>query len=166
MSEHKGNPSCTGANSSSPPCGRRPPKPRWSATSCCCAPATSGQLGAASTTTSIWPSARCCKITRIVREEMDAIGAQEMLLPALHPAEIWQESGRWDVMGDNMFRLKDRFGPRPLPGHDARRDHDRHRARRAAQLQAAAADLVSDPDQVPRRAAAEDRACCACASSS
>src|SRR5882757_9254491 len=36
------------------------------------------------------------KITRIVREEMDAIGAQEMLLPALHPAEIWKESGRWD----------------------------------------------------------------------
>jgi prolyl-tRNA synthetase len=50
------------------------------------------------------------KIQRIVREEMDAIGAQEMLLPALHPAELWQESGRWDVMGDNMFRLKDRFG--------------------------------------------------------
>ncbi len=50
------------------------------------------------------------KITNIVRDEMDAIGAQEMLLPALHPAEIWLESGRWDVMGDNMFRLKDRFG--------------------------------------------------------
>jgi len=53
------------------------------------------------------------KITNIVREEMDGIGAQEMLLPALHPAEVWQESGRWDVMGDNMFRLKDRFG-RPM----------------------------------------------------
>src|SRR5579872_529569 len=50
------------------------------------------------------------KITQIVREEMDAIGGQEMLLPALHPAELWQESGRWDVMGDNMFRLKDRWG--------------------------------------------------------
>jgi prolyl-tRNA synthetase len=49
------------------------------------------------------------KIIRIVREEMDAIGAQEMLLPALNPAELWQESGRWDVMGDNMFRLKDRY---------------------------------------------------------
>jgi prolyl-tRNA synthetase len=49
------------------------------------------------------------KIVRIVREEMDAIGAQEMLLPALHPAELWRESGRWDAMGDNMFRLKDRF---------------------------------------------------------
>ena len=50
------------------------------------------------------------KITRIVREEMDGIGGQEMLLPALNPAEVWQESGRWDVMGDNLFRLKDRFG--------------------------------------------------------
>ena len=49
------------------------------------------------------------KIIAIVREEMDAIGGQEMLLPALNPAEVWQESGRWDVMGQNMFRLKDRF---------------------------------------------------------
>src|SRR5690349_4645298 len=53
------------------------------------------------------------KIQRIIREEMDAIGGQEMMLPALHPAELWQESGRWDVMGDNLFRLKDRFN-RPL----------------------------------------------------
>ena len=50
------------------------------------------------------------KIQQIVREEMNAIGGQEFLLPALNPAEVWQESGRWDVMGDNMFRLKDRFG--------------------------------------------------------
>jgi prolyl-tRNA synthetase len=49
------------------------------------------------------------KIIRIVREEMDAIGAQEMYLPALNPAEVWQESGRWDVMGANLFRLKDRW---------------------------------------------------------
>jgi prolyl-tRNA synthetase len=49
------------------------------------------------------------KIIQIVREEMDAIGAQEMLLPALHPAELWQESGRWELMGHDMFRLKDRF---------------------------------------------------------
>jgi prolyl-tRNA synthetase len=48
------------------------------------------------------------KIEAIVREEMGAIGGQEFFLPALHPAEIWKESGRWDVMGDNMFRLKDR----------------------------------------------------------
>jgi prolyl-tRNA synthetase len=50
------------------------------------------------------------KITQIVREEMDAIGGQEMLLPALNPAEVWKESGRWEGMGQNMFRLKDRWG--------------------------------------------------------
>ena len=50
------------------------------------------------------------KIERIIREEMDAIGAQEVYTPELHPAEIWQESGRWDVMGHDMFRLKDRWG--------------------------------------------------------
>ncbi|HXK59783.1 MAG TPA: proline--tRNA ligase [Acidobacteriota bacterium] len=50
------------------------------------------------------------KIESIVREEMNRIGAQEFHLPALHPAEIWKESGRWDVMGENMFRLKDRTG--------------------------------------------------------
>src|SRR5258708_16993340 len=50
------------------------------------------------------------KITAIVREEMDAIGAQEFYLPALNPREVWEESGRWTVMGENMFRLKDRKG--------------------------------------------------------
>ena len=49
------------------------------------------------------------KITSIVREEMDKIG-QEFYLPAIHPREIWEASGRWSVMGDNMFRLKDRKG--------------------------------------------------------
>jgi prolyl-tRNA synthetase len=49
------------------------------------------------------------KIVGIVRAEMDSIGAQELLLPALNPAELWQESGRWQAMGGNMFRLKDRF---------------------------------------------------------
>jgi prolyl-tRNA synthetase len=50
------------------------------------------------------------KISNIIREEMNAIGGQEFYLPAIHPAELWQESGRWSVMGDNMFRLKDRKG--------------------------------------------------------
>src|SRR5438876_7510715 len=48
------------------------------------------------------------KVARIIREELDRIGAQEFFLPALHPAEVWQESGRWESMGQNMFRLKDR----------------------------------------------------------
>jgi len=50
------------------------------------------------------------KIVDVIREEMNGIGAQEFLLPAMHPAEIWHKSGRWDVMGDEMFRLKDRKG--------------------------------------------------------
>ena len=49
------------------------------------------------------------KIMGIVREEMDKIG-QEFYLPALNPRDIWEASGRWTVMGDNMFRLKDRKG--------------------------------------------------------
>ncbi len=49
------------------------------------------------------------KIAAIVREEMDRIG-QEFYLPALNPREIWEATGRWPVMGDNMFRLKDRGG--------------------------------------------------------
>jgi prolyl-tRNA synthetase len=49
------------------------------------------------------------KIIAIVREEMDRIG-QEFLLPALHPRELWEESGRWTGMGQNMFRLQDRKG--------------------------------------------------------
>src|SRR6476659_6357255 len=48
------------------------------------------------------------KIMQILREEMNRIGGQEFFLPALHPAEIWKESGRWDAIGDEMFRLKDR----------------------------------------------------------
>ena len=48
------------------------------------------------------------KIEQIVREEMDAAGALEILMPALQPAELWQKTGRWDTMGANMFRLRDR----------------------------------------------------------
>ncbi len=48
------------------------------------------------------------KVNKIIREEMDAIGAQEISMPALHPADIWQKTGRWFEIGDEMFRLKDR----------------------------------------------------------
>src|SRR6266403_154750 len=50
------------------------------------------------------------KVMQILREEMNRIGGQEFYLPALHPAELWQESGRWSAIGDDMFRLKDRKG--------------------------------------------------------
>jgi prolyl-tRNA synthetase len=48
------------------------------------------------------------KINRVLRAEMNAIGAQEITMPVLHPAEVWQETGRWYEIGDEMFRLKDR----------------------------------------------------------
>jgi prolyl-tRNA synthetase len=50
------------------------------------------------------------KAVQIVREELDAIGAHEMLMPVLNPAEIWQRSGRYQSIGDELFRLKDRRG--------------------------------------------------------
>ncbi|MEC9395128.1 MAG: proline--tRNA ligase [Actinomycetota bacterium] len=50
------------------------------------------------------------KVAEVIREEMDAIGAQEFLLPAMHAAAVWQASGRWASMGDEMFRLTDRKG--------------------------------------------------------
>jgi prolyl-tRNA synthetase len=50
------------------------------------------------------------KVIEIIRQEMNGIGAQEILMPVMHPAELWQTSGRWEVMGDEMFRLKDRRG--------------------------------------------------------
>jgi len=48
------------------------------------------------------------KIDSILKEEMETIGAQEISMPILHPAEIWQQTGRWDMIGGEMFRLKDR----------------------------------------------------------
>jgi prolyl-tRNA synthetase len=50
------------------------------------------------------------KVNAIIREEMNAIGGQEITMPVLHPAELWQESGRWYDIKDEMFRLKDRHG--------------------------------------------------------
>jgi prolyl-tRNA synthetase len=50
------------------------------------------------------------KISRIIREEMSRAGAQEVLLPSVIPAELWQESGRWDQYGEQLLRFKDRKG--------------------------------------------------------
>lgn len=61
---------------------------------------------------SLLPLARrsLLKIENIIREEMDGAGAQEFYMPALNPDDVWKASGRWDVMGANMFRIKDRAG--------------------------------------------------------
>jgi len=55
-----------------------------------------------------WRSLR--KIEQILREEIDAIGGQELNMPVVHPAEIWQRTGRWDEIDDSMVRFKDRRG--------------------------------------------------------
>ncbi|MBW2268551.1 MAG: proline--tRNA ligase [Deltaproteobacteria bacterium] len=52
----------------------------------------------------------CTKIEAIVRKEMDEIGGQEFALPSLHPADVWKRSGRWETLGEEMFRLQDRKG--------------------------------------------------------
>lgn len=56
------------------------------------------------------------KIERIVREEMDAAGAQELRMPIMLPAEPWKQTGRWDAYGDELFRLRDRHGRDMLLG--------------------------------------------------
>jgi prolyl-tRNA synthetase len=50
------------------------------------------------------------KVMNIIRQEMDAIGAQEVVLPTMHPADVWQRSGRWDTWADVMFRVTDHKG--------------------------------------------------------
>ncbi len=50
------------------------------------------------------------KVETIIREEMEKAGAQEILMPAMQPAELWQESGRWDIYGKELLRFKDRHG--------------------------------------------------------
>ena len=88
---------------------------------------------------------------QIVREEIDAIGGQEMLMPVLPPAELWKRSGRYAI--DELFKLKDRRERRPGAGDDAR--GDRHVPRRPgrALLPRPAADPLPLPDQGARRAA-------------
>ena len=75
-------------------------------------------------------------------------------MPVMHPAELWQRSGRWDAHGREMFRLKDRKGADARARHDARRGRV-DAGRRAELLPRAAADVVPVPDQAARRAAAE-----------
>ena len=72
-------------------------------------PATFASSGRASITISFIGQRSLNKIIGIVREEMDKIG-QEFYLPAILPRELWEQSGRWATMGENMFRLKDRKG--------------------------------------------------------
>jgi hypothetical protein len=88
-------------------------------------------------------------VERIVREELDAAGAQEVELPVVIPAELWQESGRWDLYGKELLRIRDRHRDF-CPGPTHEKDH-RHRAPRCALLPAASAEPLPDPHEVPGR---------------
>ena len=97
------------------------------------------------------------KIEAIIREEMDAIGAQEVRFPALLPREPYEATGRWTEYGDDIFRLKDRKGGDYLLGPDARGDVHPRGEGPVLVLQGPAAVDLPDPDQVPRRGAAARR---------
>lgn len=106
------------------------------------------------------------KIENIVREEMDACGAQEIRMPMLQPEELWQESGRADAYGPERMRLNDRHDHEFCLGPTHEELITALVRARAALLQAAAAEHVPDPDEVPRRDPPRASVCCAAASSS
>ena len=93
-----------------------------------------------------WRSVR--KIEDIVRQEMDAAGGQEIHMSAVQPAELWQESGRWNAYGPELWRLKDRNG-REFCLY-TRRNLYRYRSQRHFFLSSASDESLSDPDKVQR----------------
>ena len=97
------------------------------------------------------------KIIEVIRQEMDRIGGQELLLPAMHPAEVWQRSGRWEVMGEELFRVRDRKGADVALGMT----HEEVFTTLALELRSyrdLPPGLVPVPDQVPGRAPPQERA--------
>ena len=99
------------------------------------------------------------RVERVIREELDAAGCQELLLPALHPIELWEQSGRAALFGSDALpamTVEARGGTFVL-GPDPRGGGDGHRRGRGRLLPPAAAHRVPDPGQVPRRGPAPVR---------
>ena len=88
-------------------------------------------------------------IERIVREEMNAIGGQEILFPALLPRAPYETTNRWTEYGDSVFRLKDRRGNDYLLGPTHEELFTSDRQGRVQLLQGLSADAVPDPEQIP-----------------
>ena len=91
------------------------------------------------------------KFENIVREELARDGCQELLMPTVQPAELWQESGRWQFYGRELLRIKDRQGADFCLGPTHEEGHHRHRPDDRQELPAAPGQPLPDPDEVPRR---------------
>ena len=107
-SHHYPPPPCGCPRSSCARCATTRPTPRSTATSCSCGPAASAACRRASTRGCRSATACCATSAQIVREEMDAAGAQEVTFPILQPIELWEQSGRNAAYGPMMFRVQDR----------------------------------------------------------
>ena len=92
------------------------------------------------------------KIGQIIREEMDAAGGQELLMPVVQPIELWRESGRDAVMGDVLFRLRDRRERLMCLGPTHEEVITDLGAAHGTELSGLAVAAVPDSDQVSRRA--------------
>ena len=103
------------------------------------------------------------KVVQIVREEMDAIGAQELLMPVLTPAELWQATGRYDI--PELFKFEDRFG-RPLILPLTHEETITFHAARDPLLPRPAADPLPLPDEGSATSPGHAAVSSACASSS
>ena len=88
------------------------------------------------------------KVERIVREEMNRAGAIEILMPAVQPGELWQESGRWEYYGRELLRFHDRHNRIACMGPTHEEVVHRPGAQGVALLQADARQPLPDPDQV------------------
>ena len=86
------------------------PTPRCRRIACCCAPGYIRQLG--SGIYSLLPLGKRVndRVEQVIREEQDRIGGQEMEMPVVHPADVWRASGRYDAIGPELARFKDRNG--------------------------------------------------------
>ena len=93
------------------------------------------------------------KIEQIVREEQDRSGALELLMPTLQLADLWRESGRYDAYGPEMLRITDRHKRELLVRADQRGNDHRDLPRLREVLQEPAAQSLSYPMEIPRRAA-------------
>ena len=94
------------------------------------------------------------KIEAIIREEMDRSGAQEVSMPVVQPAELWRETGRWEKMGPELARLRDRHEREFCLGPTHEEIIHRPVSPRSPQLPATALQLLPDSNQVPGRGAA------------